>query len=180
MADLGVGVKATFSVQGQTVHQFSSSAGESPSVAATGVGQQGPVEGTGKYDYRYTGTHDHGTLPALKTGGPHGELVKALLGAKEDSDAFLTELINQELAQKVDGGGGKQANAQCPSGESKGAAAAVAEGGQRDSGDPEPMELEPCSSSGGAASPVQKGDPVHPPTPPSSSPAIQPAKRPRP
>lgn len=81
-------------------------------------------------------------------------------GAKEDSDAFLTELINQELAQKVDGGGGKQANAQCPSGESKGAAAAVAEGGQRDSGDPEPMELEPCSSSGGAASPVQKGDPV--------------------
>lgn len=37
------------------------------------------MEGTDKYDYRYTGIHDHGTLPALKTGGPHGEVVKAIL-----------------------------------------------------------------------------------------------------
>lgn len=40
---------------------------------------QGPVEGTDKFDYRYTGRHDHGTLPALKSGGPHEELISALL-----------------------------------------------------------------------------------------------------
>lgn len=41
MADRGVGVKATFSVQGQTVHEFSSSAGkESPPPAAAGIGEQ--------------------------------------------------------------------------------------------------------------------------------------------
>lgn len=28
---------------------------------------------------RYTGRHDHGLLPALKSGGPHGELLQSLL-----------------------------------------------------------------------------------------------------
>lgn len=37
------------------------------------------MEGSDKYDHRYTGRHDHGTLPALKSGGPHGQLIKALL-----------------------------------------------------------------------------------------------------
>lgn len=37
------------------------------------------VEGSDKYDHRYTGRHDHGTLPALKSGGPHGQLIKTLL-----------------------------------------------------------------------------------------------------
>lgn len=37
------------------------------------------MEGTDKYDHRYTGIHDHGVLPALRTGGPHEKLVSALL-----------------------------------------------------------------------------------------------------
>lgn len=41
--------------------------------------RQGTVEGTDKYDHRYTGRHDHGSLPALKSGGPHEELINALL-----------------------------------------------------------------------------------------------------
>ncbi|CAN0126440.1 unnamed protein product [Scytosiphon promiscuus] len=160
MSDKRVGVKATFSVRGKTVHQFASSEHENPpAVTAPGVGQQGAVEGTDKYDYRYTGTHDHGTLPALKTGGPHGELAAALLRAKEDSDAFLTELINQELAQKSDDLDTKPSQSK-------------QEGGAKARGDvpadqPEAMELE------------VRGQSPAPSTLP-SPPAAQPAKRPRP
>lgn len=37
------------------------------------------MDGTDKYDHRYTGIHDHGVLPALRTGGPHEKLVNGLL-----------------------------------------------------------------------------------------------------
>lgn len=86
---------------------------------------------------------------------------KIIQAAKEDSDAFLTGLMNQELAQKADGKGGEQDKTQGPKAESKGTAAAVEVGGvQRDTGGAEPMEVELCGSSGGAASPRQKGSPV--------------------
>lgn len=81
-------------------------------------------------------------------------------GAKEDSDAFLTGLINQELAQKSDSRVDDQDKAQCPRGEPKGAAAAGQSGGQRDTGESEPMDVEMCVSSGGTTSPMQKGVPV--------------------
>lgn len=58
---------------------------------------QGPVEGTGKYDYRYTGRHDHGTLPALKTGGPHRELVESLL-VRPQRKRVLASLLGGALA----------------------------------------------------------------------------------
>lgn len=64
---------------------------------------KGPVEGTGKYDYRYTGTHDHGTLPALKTGGPHGELVKALLVS-----ISRIHIIFPVVADLADGGANRE------------------------------------------------------------------------
>ncbi|CAM9460778.1 unnamed protein product, partial [Ectocarpus sp. 12 AP-2014] len=122
---------------------------------------KGPVEGTDKYDYRYTGRHDHGTLPALKTGGPHGELAKAILDAKADSDAFLTELINKEASaresKRTDAGPGGAAPGRKP-GATTG----------------EAMELEPCGAGGEAEASPQGG--ALPPT----TPEAQPAKRPRP
>ncbi|CAM9128449.1 unnamed protein product [Ectocarpus sp. 12 AP-2014] len=162
-----VGVKATFRVQGQVVHQFDSS-GKTDSMppavavaAAAVVGEEGPVEGTDKYDYRYTGRHDHGTLPALKTGGPHGELAKAILDAKADSDAFLTELINKEASARES----KRTDAG-PGGAAPGRKMGATTG--------EAMELEPCGAGGEAEASPQGG--ALPPT----TPEAQPAKRPRP
>lgn len=86
--------------------------------------------------------------------------------AKEDSDTFLTALINQELAQKSDGRGDGHVKTQCTKAESKGtaaveAAAAEVGGVQPETGRPEPMELELCGSSGeGVASSRQKGNPA--------------------
>ncbi|CBJ30078.1 expressed unknown protein [Ectocarpus siliculosus] len=157
-----VGVKATFRVQGQAVHQFDSSGKkDSTPAAAAAVGEEGPVEGTDKYDCRYTGRHDHGTLPALKTGGPHGELVKAIHDAKADSDAFLTELINKEASARDS----KRTEAD-PGG--------AALDGKPGATAGEAMELEPCGAGRGAEASPQ-GVPL-PPTPPEA----QPAKRPRP
>eukprot|EP00903_Cladosiphon_okamuranus_P019549 g17980.t1 len=174
MSDTGVGVKASFSVRGETVHQFSSSgATDSPPVAAAaaGIGEQGPVEGNDKYDYRYSGRHDHGTLPPLKTGGPHGELVKAILAAKADSDAFLTGLISQSQKSETDVNGADRASG--------------GGGGKEGGEEAEPMELDGSGARGGAgagadadaaASMPGQGGGALPPTPPSA----QPAKRPRP
>ncbi|CAN0226453.1 unnamed protein product, partial [Ectocarpus sp. 4 AP-2014] len=105
---------------------------------------KGPVEGTDKYDYRYTGRHDHGTLPALKTGGQHGELVKAIHDAKADSDAFLTELINKEASARDS----KRTEAE-PGG--------AALGGKPRATTGEAMELEPCGAEGGAEASPQGG-----------------------
>ncbi|CAM9997114.1 unnamed protein product [Scytosiphon promiscuus] len=161
MSDKRVGVKATFSVRGKTVHEFASLGQEdSPAATAAAAGSQGAVEGTDKYDYRYTGTHDHGTLPALKTGGPHGEMAAALLRAKEDSDAFLTGLTNQELAQKS----GDTDTRRSQSKQEEGVRARGDERQQKTPADqPEAMELE------------SQAPPTSPPPP-----AAQPAKRPRP
>ncbi|CAM9999700.1 unnamed protein product [Ectocarpus fasciculatus] len=159
-----VGVKATFRVQGQTVHQFDSSGQKvslpAAAAAAAVVGEEGPVEGTDKYDYRYTGRHDHGTLPALKTGGPHGELVKAVHDAKADSDAFLTELINKEATARDS----KRTEAE-PGGADLGGEPGATTG--------EAMELEPCGARGSGEASRQGG--ALPPTQ-----QAQPAKRPRP
>ncbi|CAM9298602.1 unnamed protein product [Hapterophycus canaliculatus] len=181
MSDILVGVKATFSVRGETVHKFESSGQKDSSTStAAGVGQQGVVEGTDKYDYRYTGAHDHGSLPALKTGGPHGDLASALLGAKEDSDAFLTGLINQELAQKSENADTKrnQSAREVPATRGGGG-----QQGETATGQPEAMELEVCGLGGGDGirhrrrpkSALSSTSPT-PPAPPTA----QPAKRPRP
>lgn len=87
-----LGVKASFSVQGGTVlHTFQSRAKENiASLQAAPPPSDNPVrpsdnkdvayQGDGcKFDHQYTGRHDHGTLLDLKSGGPHGDVVQALL-----------------------------------------------------------------------------------------------------
>ncbi|CAB1109958.1 unnamed protein product [Ectocarpus sp. CCAP 1310/34] len=168
-----VGVKATFRVQGKTVHQFDSfgkkdstaaaavAAAAAAAAAAAVVGEEGPMEGTDKYNYRYTGRHDHGTLPALKTGGSHGELVKAIHDAKADSDAFLTELLNKEASAR-------------DSNRTEAEPGGAGLGGKPRATTGEAMELEPCGAGGGPEASPQGG--ALPPTPPEA----QLAKRPRP
>lgn len=80
--------------------------------------------------------------------------------AKEDSDAFLTGLIDQELAQKADGRANQQeagaSGAAAMADESGGGGGGGQEGA---AGEPESMELEPCGAKGGPAdaSPGQGG-----------------------
>lgn len=74
-----------FFVDGIEVHSFESepkqpTAGQ---ICASEAGKD--VEDT-KYDHQYTGRHDHGLLPELKSGGPHGELVQALLVSQASTD----------------------------------------------------------------------------------------------
>jgi hypothetical protein len=46
--------------------------------------------------YEYSGRHDHGELPKLKTDGKHALLVAALQDAKRECDRILTQKINEE------------------------------------------------------------------------------------
>jgi len=46
--------------------------------------------------YEYSGRHDHGTLPQLKSDGHMAQLVGSLQDAKREGDAVLTALIEKE------------------------------------------------------------------------------------
>lgn len=95
-------------------------------------------------------------MPLARTHTPY-----PIQGAKEDSDAFLTGLINQELAQKSDDRGAEQDKTQRPESEPKGAAAVAGGGsGQRDTSEPEPMELELCGARGSTTAPPVQGGAV--------------------
>lgn len=41
----------------------------------------------------FSGRHDNGLLPPLREGGVWGQVIRAVAGAKEDSDTFLTGKI---------------------------------------------------------------------------------------
>lgn len=47
--------------------------------------------------FGYSGRHDHGDLPSLKSSGPNSVLVAALLEAKRECDKYLTQRINEEF-----------------------------------------------------------------------------------
>lgn len=47
--------------------------------------------------FEYSGRHDHGKLPILKSSGPGVDLVAALQEAKRECDKYLTKLINEEF-----------------------------------------------------------------------------------
>ncbi len=47
--------------------------------------------------FEYSGRHDHGDLPVLKSSGPNALLVSALQEAKRECDRYLTQKINEEF-----------------------------------------------------------------------------------
>lgn len=47
--------------------------------------------------FGYSGRHDHGDLPTLKSTGVNAVLVSALQEAKRECDKYLTERINEEF-----------------------------------------------------------------------------------
>lgn len=56
-----------------------------------------PESSVSNTTFEYSGRHDHGKLPILKTTGPCAELVSALQEAKRECDKYLTKLINEEF-----------------------------------------------------------------------------------
>lgn len=56
-----------------------------------------PASSVSNTTFEYSGRHDHGNLPILKTSGPCAELVSALQDAKRECDKYLTNLINEEF-----------------------------------------------------------------------------------
>jgi hypothetical protein len=51
---------------------------------------------TSNLSFKYSGRHDHGPLPLLKSSGVNADLVSALLEAKQQCGEYLTELITKE------------------------------------------------------------------------------------
>lgn len=51
---------------------------------------------TSNTSFGYSGRHDHGILPQMKSDGSHAILVSALIEAKKECDKFLTAAINEE------------------------------------------------------------------------------------
>jgi len=56
---------------------------------------------------RYSGRHDHGTLPAMQSTGPLAQLVEELGRSKRIGDAFLTQCIEQEAQAGAEGDEGE-------------------------------------------------------------------------
>jgi hypothetical protein len=50
--------------------------------------------------YEYSGRHDQGILPELKSDGYLSQLLSAMQEAKDESDRYLTALIGEELKQE--------------------------------------------------------------------------------
>ena len=50
--------------------------------------------------FNYSGRHDHGTLPELKSDGIHNEIVASLIQAKEETGNYLTSLVNNPQSEK--------------------------------------------------------------------------------
>lgn len=48
--------------------------------------------------FGYSGRHDHGLLPQMKSDGPHAILISALYEAKKECDKLLTDVIKEEAA----------------------------------------------------------------------------------
>jgi len=48
---------------------------------------------TSRTSFSYSGRHDHGELPVLRSTGPLAELVASLQEAKRQCDAYLTKMI---------------------------------------------------------------------------------------
>ena len=48
--------------------------------------------------FGYSGRHDHGLLPQMKSDGPHAVLISALYEAKKQCDKLLTDIIKEEAS----------------------------------------------------------------------------------
>jgi len=56
---------------------------------------------------RYSGRHDHGTLPEMQSAGPLAKLVEELGRSKRVGDAFLTQCIDRMAEQEAQAGEGQ-------------------------------------------------------------------------
>uniref|UniRef100_A0A7S1UMU8 Uncharacterized protein n=1 Tax=Phaeomonas parva TaxID=124430 RepID=A0A7S1UMU8_9STRA len=96
---------------GAVVHEFRS---DPPRVVGDGQldplnvpeaevkGDRGQVVG----DFRYTGRHDNGLMPALREGGGYHAMLQAVKEAKADTDAYLSAVIEAEAKGEGAGAGG--------------------------------------------------------------------------
>mmetsp|Transcript_18506 Transcript_18506/g.26089 ORF Transcript_18506/g.26089 Transcript_18506/m.26089 type:complete len:117 (-) Transcript_18506:18-368(-) len=57
------------------------------------------IENAGKFSNEFTGSHDDGQYPELKSGGGHEFLARALMSAQKDSDTFLTKMIDERKSE---------------------------------------------------------------------------------
>ena len=51
---------------------------------------------TSNTSYGYSGRHDHGSLPELKSSGNMARLIASLEDAKRESDMVITDIIRRE------------------------------------------------------------------------------------
>ncbi|RYH16492.1 hypothetical protein EON65_29985 [archaeon] len=65
---------------------------DAPHVNVNHISQEAAQSNT---SYEYSGRHDGGPLPILKSEGPMADVIAALAQAKVVSDSFLTDRINQ-------------------------------------------------------------------------------------
>lgn len=85
-------VTVDFILNGELKNQISIS--EPTAYDANKVSAESRVSNT---TFEYSGRHDHGDLPALKSTGPNAVLVAALQEAKRGCDEYLTQQINEEF-----------------------------------------------------------------------------------
>lgn len=57
-----------------------------------------PSAATSNTSFEYSGRHDQGVLPQLKTEGHLANVITAILEAKHQSDTILTKLIEEAIA----------------------------------------------------------------------------------
>lgn len=59
-----------------------------------------PSAAQSNLSYEYSGRHDQGVLPALKSEGPTSHMIAAMIEAKQQSDIYLTKLIEEQMKEE--------------------------------------------------------------------------------
>eukprot|EP00586_Coscinodiscus_wailesii_P013969 CAMPEP_0172502332 /NCGR_PEP_ID=MMETSP1066-20121228/158876_1 /TAXON_ID=671091 /ORGANISM="Coscinodiscus wailesii, Strain CCMP2513" /LENGTH=119 /DNA_ID=CAMNT_0013277545 /DNA_START=102 /DNA_END=461 /DNA_ORIENTATION=+ len=89
-----VSVKATFTLPAETISEVHDDKTCQPAVLGLpeGVTPTKPRAG----NYKYSGMHDQGPVPAPREGGPYALLIGCVGRAKARSDELLSRLIREE------------------------------------------------------------------------------------
>ena len=111
MSREGYILTSTVRFHGTLKHEFKIGLGDSTVAAdstthtTTGVAQcetddaGADLPSKDPFAYTYTGRHDHGDLPKLRSDGPLGALVNAIHSAKADSERFFKPVVAGEKAK---------------------------------------------------------------------------------
>lgn len=91
-------VSITFNIRGKETHDIA--VHNAPAADLNFVDHEKIAAAPGGSSYAFSGKHDHGDLPKMKSEGYEAEVISALIDAKAQCDAYLTQCISLDNGNK--------------------------------------------------------------------------------